>query len=112
MQALSWSRLSRRSSLASVYSAAFVGKRHASSDLYGILGVPRTASASEIKKAYYDRSKELHPDRNLGDDDSHRRFAKVNEAYSVLSNVRRISQQKKKVKKRERERILSQLPFC
>ena len=57
-------------------------------DLYGILGVPRDASQGEIKKAYYDRSKELHPDHNQNDEEASKRFARVNEAYSVLSNVR------------------------
>lgn len=71
-----------------VASAAAAARTPARSlgDLYGILGVPRDASQGEIKKAYYDRSKELHPDHNQNDEEASKRFARVNEAYSVLSN--------------------------
>ena len=51
-------------------------------DLYTVLGVPRTASSEDIKKAYKKQAMKHHPDRG-GDPDQ---FRKVTEAYDVLSN--------------------------
>lgn len=55
-------------------------------DYYQILGVPRTASAAEIKKAFRKLAREHHPDRNPGDAAAERRFKDVNEANAVLSD--------------------------
>lgn len=53
---------------------------------YEVLGVPRTASAAEIKKAYRKLAKELHPDVNPNDKRIAERFKEVSAAYSFLSN--------------------------
>jgi len=53
---------------------------------YETIGVHETATAEEIKKAYRERSKKLHPDANDGDDKG---FAKLAKAYEVLSNPER-----------------------
>jgi curved DNA-binding protein len=55
-------------------------------DYYAVLGVPRTASPSEIKKAFRKLARESHPDSNAGDATAERRFKEINEAHAVLSD--------------------------
>ena len=55
-------------------------------DYYVILGVERTASLEDIKKAYRQLALKNHPDRNPGDEDAERRFKESAEAYEVLSD--------------------------
>lgn len=54
--------------------------------LYDILGVPVTASRSDIKKAYYQKAKQLHPDKQQVDHDTTSAFLELHEAYRTLSD--------------------------
>lgn len=55
-------------------------------DFYAILGVPRTATLNQIKKAYRTLAKELHPDKNIDDPHAQEKFQDLGAAYEVLSD--------------------------
>jgi molecular chaperone DnaJ len=55
-------------------------------DYYEVLGVTKTASADEIKKAYRKKALQYHPDKNPGDLESEEKFKEAAEAYEVLSD--------------------------
>jgi curved DNA-binding protein len=58
-------------------------------DFYGELGVSRTATTDEIKKAYRKLAAKLHPDKNPGDKKTEARFKAVNRAYQALSDAKK-----------------------
>ena len=55
-------------------------------DPYEVLGVPRHATAAEIKSAFRRQGAKHHPDRNPGDDGASQRFKEVNAAYQILND--------------------------
>jgi len=61
-------------------------------DPYQILGVPRTASEAEIKKAYRKLAKAHHPDRNANDPKAKDKFAEANSAYEILGDAAKRAQ--------------------
>ena len=61
-------------------------------DYYEILGISKSASADEIKKAYRKVAMQYHPDRNAGDKAAEEKFKEAAEAYEVLSDADKKSQ--------------------
>mgnify|MGYP003336427202 FL=1 len=55
-------------------------------DFYELLGVSRTASADDIKKAFRKLAMQHHPDRNQGDKEAEKKFKDLNHAYDVLKD--------------------------
>jgi len=55
-------------------------------DYYTNLGVPKSASEAEIKKAYKKLAMQYHPDRNKGDKKAEAKFKEINEAYQILGD--------------------------
>src|SRR5512139_1104079 len=58
----------------------------AKKDYYEILGVPKTATEEQIKKAYRKLALKYHPDRNPGNKQAEEKFKELTEAYQVVSN--------------------------
>lgn len=63
----------------------------AKKDYYAILGIDKKSTLEEIKKAYREKAKEHHPDRNIGDALSASKFQEVQEAFEVLSDPQKRS---------------------
>jgi len=55
-------------------------------DFYSILGIPKSATVNQIKKAYRRLAKELHPDKNTEDEDAVSKFQDLSAAYEALSD--------------------------
>jgi curved DNA-binding protein CbpA len=56
-------------------------------DPYQTIGISKSASEAEVKKAYRRRAKELHPDRNINDPKAQERFSELNSAYEIIGDA-------------------------
>lgn len=63
--------------------------RSSSGDYYDTLGLTRSASKDEVRRAYKRLSIKFHPDKNPGDDKAHKRFIDIANAYEVLSDEKK-----------------------
>src|SRR5438128_6526761 len=61
-------------------------------DYYEVLGVAKSASEEDIKKACRNLARQYHPDRNPGDKQAESRFKEVQDAYDVLSDKNKRAQ--------------------
>jgi len=64
----------------------------ASKDYYAVLGVSKSATEDEIKKAYRKGALKYHPDKNKGDKQSEAKFKELNEAYETLKDSKKRKQ--------------------
>ncbi|XP_062244674.1 dnaJ homolog subfamily A member 3, mitochondrial-like isoform X1 [Platichthys flesus] len=71
------------SSCRSLHTSSRLGNKQ---DFYEVLGVSRSATQKDIKKSYYQLAKKYHPDTNPDDPGAKEKFAKLAEAYEVLSD--------------------------
>lgn len=80
-------------------------------DFYKALGVSRTALPSEIQKKYRETVKKLHPDQNVGNEDTENKLREINAAYSVIGNINKRREYDKKLDQEARaERNRQQNP--
>jgi DnaJ domain len=75
---------SRSSNASNRQSSTYYNK--SKDDLYTILGVSKTATAKEIKLAYYKEAKKCHPDLNPNDKKAKEKFQRLSKAYEILSD--------------------------
>src|SRR5262249_38658382 len=58
----------------------------AKQDFYDVLGVAKSASADDLKRAYRKLAMQYHPDRNAGDKGAEQKFKNISEAYDILKD--------------------------
>lgn len=75
--------ISSRPAIRTFSKSSCLGKKE---DFYADLEITKTATALDIKNAYYKLSKKYHPDKNKGSDEAATRFRQISEAYEVLGN--------------------------
>ncbi|KAF3976815.1 hypothetical protein ACB098_09G125000 [Castanea mollissima] len=78
--------MARRRSKARVSEEEEEGPSTREKSLYEVLGVERTASQQEIKKAYYKLALRLHPDKNPGDEEAKVKFQQLQKVISILGD--------------------------
>ncbi len=80
-------------------------------DFYSVLGVRRNAGADEIKTAWRNKAKSVHPDHNQDDPEASHRFAEIGRAYEILKDPEkrtRYDRQREKAENRMREQTILQ----
>src|SRR5439155_15061204 len=77
----------KEKALLAFFALSLSGASMSKRDYYEVLGVAKTASEEEIKRAYRGLAMKYHPDRNPGDDGAAHQFKEAAEAYAILSDA-------------------------